>query len=290
MEPENLAETLKVWYEEALKGNREIQDAWDASHPNSPQFSTMRKILDKIKADREKEDEPVTEVKQNVFDVYSHSEVDSILLMKAFAATTFAELYLPKQYEDNIVLAGGCFASYYHGEPVKDYDFFIIGDNTIQAEIMYQLDKRGTIEDATADYHREAKNVTAVFNERVRKRQYIYTNCKSRRELIDSFDLAHTQVSYHKGNLYLNRRTFDAIKDKVLIVNEGRNVPQWRMDKFQKRGFKFPVQPQAAAPAAPWGPYITNLADPRSGARVNPMRGNIQQLAEEMFDEVRKAI
>lgn len=265
------------WYEEALKGNRAIQDAWDASHPNNMNFKRMREILAEIHDQRKPKDEPVTEVKQNTF---NEPEVITITRLKKMAAGAFQQLNLPQQYEDNIVLAGGCFTSWFYKESVKDLDFFIFGDMTIQSEIMNELHKRGTVRDVSADYLREAKHVTAVFNEKISNRQFIYTDCKSRKGVIDAFDLAHTQISYYRGQIYLNRRTYDAIKNKTLIVNEGRTVPQWRMDKFQKRGFKFPEQQQVSTSSTPWGPYITNLSDPRSGARVNPMRGTFKEVVD----------
>lgn len=292
--------TLRDWFIEALKGNRAIQDAWDASHPDHPQLSTMRRILDEI---RDEKEQKVTEVKQTVFD---ESEVRAISILKNEAITLMKQARIPDVHKNYIVIAGGCFASWFLGDTPKDYDFFLIGNEIAQDNIMQELvaASHGTISDTTEEYVRDNPNIRAVYLNRVRKFQYILTKYNTREELLAGFDLAHTQVSFHNDKLYINRRTFDSIKHKKLVANE-RPVEQWRLNKFVQRNWSladFDVRKNEQLLAAKrnnisvstavggGGSHMMKINHPLSGARVNPIR-SIPQDPEDLnrlMDELAK--
>lgn len=300
MNPDDL-ETLQEWYREAIAGSRAIQDEWDASHPDHPQLGTMRKILDQIKAERETKDEPVTSVDVATQSVFNGSETRSIHILKAEAVRLISLIGTTFLSNDNIVLAGGCFASWFHGEKPKDYDVFIVGPLAEQVGLLNLIQQNtfDVLEDTTSQYVRDNKNIHAVHMDRKRNIQYIFTKYANREELVKNFDLAHTQVSFHMATLYLNRRTFDAIKYKTLEINEGRTVPEWRLRKFVERGWKLPkmiTTPYTLGGSSAWtstvptghgggggGGYATvmKISDPRSGARVNPMRGSLASLGDD---------
>jgi hypothetical protein len=219
-----------------------------------------------------KQDDKVTAPVQEVF---NPTEVSEILRLKYLAKSMCDESFLYSLYEENLVIAGGCFASWYHNEDLKDIDVFIIGNLEQQVAI------KKTIQDTqpdlidVSDYRRDNDKIIGVYNNPKSKVQFIFTQYRTREELIDHFDFKHCKVSYHKGNLYINRDTFDSLRDKRLVANQPTRIKQWRVEKFVNRGWESPVgyhvankvQPVNAIPSS-GGPWHN------TGARINPMRGN----------------
>lgn len=212
-----------------------------------------------------------------------------------FHAKTQIEKQLPDWVKNNayVVVAGGCFASSLQGENLKDIDIFVLGHSSpVEEKRMHDTIKQKMvssylhIKDNTLDYVRDNDAVSEVWTETKKKIQFIFTHHASRKDLIKDFDYVHCTTSYQLGKLYITRKIFDAIMNKELIVNNGKNIQQWRKEKFLGRGYKDMAQFVDAEPtlgdilagalkkvaqtsyvsyeddALPksWGPYLTNIA------------------------------
>lgn len=157
------------------------------------------------------------------------------------------EKQLPDWVKNNayVVVAGGCFASSLQGENLKDIDIFVLGHSSpTEEKRMHDTIKQKMvsnyidIKDKTQDYVRGNDAVTEVWTEKKKNLQFIFTHHKTRQDLIKDFDYAHCMTSYHLGKLYITRKIFDAIMKKELIVNNRKNIQEWRRNKFLGRSYK----------------------------------------------------
>lgn len=233
----------------------------------------------------------MTDTQTNIF-TFDHNETNKILDMKNKARILFEGLRLNDIFKNNVVIAGGCFTSWYHGEHPKDYDIFVIGNLEEQAKVQNVFESMlvGLV-DVTQDYKRDNDKIIGVWQDKNQK-QIIYTHYKTREELIQHFDFTHCMVSYYADKIHLTRKTFDAIVKKHLIPNQKSRIAEWRVEKFKSRGFTFPHEVTFAPPTQrsiplgnpyapyvpslkpnPYTPYVSSLNPFKNGmARVNPMR------------------
>jgi hypothetical protein len=161
-----------------------------------------------------------------------------------------------EKYADSYVYAGGVFTSLLNNEEPKDIDFFILED-PISVEprpsIWFEtlLINRGAFQPSTIKHHdikyMKNKHIKKVVTDTRSNIQYIFTDYKTREELIESFDYLHCCVSYYKGDLYLSKATYNTIRDKSLIVHNQDNWAKWREDKFLKRGWTSVTRPMNVA-------------------------------------------
>ena len=214
-----------------------------------------KKIVDAVNAEMMKKMDELLDDKQTK-EVFSPSEKNTILLLKSLADTAIDGLVKKLKYVpsfDNVVLAGGCFTSWYHHEKPKDIDIFVLNDGYAQSVFADSVRRFcDGAEDGTDKYVRNAPHVQTLYNwkdpDSGMRYQFIFTDYATREELVASFDLAHCQVSFYHDKLYITRTTYDAIRDKKLIINKGKNVPDWRINKFINRGFKF-VEDKITSPS-----------------------------------------
>lgn len=167
----------------------------------------------------------------------------------------------------NLVIAGGYFTNTLQGIPFKDIDIFILNNdvgiyNELTAGFIAQqvvpkapplpLDVTQTIvfDDEPREWSRSEimkyihnKNIVDVINNNKTKAQYILTKYHTREELLSHFDYKHCKVSYVPDDdmLYINRETYDCIKNKVLKINNDENMKQpnqkYRLSKYLKAGW-----------------------------------------------------
>ena len=52
-------------------------------------------------------------------------------------------------------------------------------------------------------------------------------------------------TSYSENKLYITRKIYDAIIKKHLIVQNNKNVQEWRVNKFIERGYKEAVEKES---------------------------------------------
>jgi hypothetical protein len=149
----------------------------------------------------------------------------------------------------NVIIAGGAFTSLYHGEPVKDYDVFILGDEFTTDLFMHKIeimkqDFPDRFIDSDLNYlnnGNNTRNITYITLDTKTKIQYIFTKYLTRQELLKSFDAQHACISYQGEKLHVSPLTMDCIKRKIIKAHNGNVIAQWRVDKFQKKGFKFEI-------------------------------------------------
>jgi hypothetical protein len=174
--------------------------------------------------------------------VFTSDEEKSILYMKARARNFFISDVLR-----NVILAGGCFTSWFHLEEPTDYDMFILNNDQRAIRLLEQLAERtpDAYKVSDEEYLNNANNkgnITKVVLEKSTRVQYIVTKYKTREELISHFDCEHACVSYSPSDekLFISRSTYDCMKNKVLKSHNGNAIPEWRVSKFiDERGFKF---------------------------------------------------
>lgn len=148
-----------------------------------------------------------------------------------------------------LVIAGGYFASLLQGEEPKDFDYFFIdlqpGDIDKYSKAI--IDILGTSVTSIGDAHYLNKKIGKVINynpnlKNKYKKQYIFTDFKSVKELIDHFDYWHCRTYLHvnSNHLYISPLTYECIIKKILIPTDPVNNPpaEWRREKFLARGYK----------------------------------------------------
>jgi hypothetical protein len=168
----------------------------------------------------------------DIFDLRESAEL--------LAAKERIEKLLPSwvRKNPNIIVAGGCWASTLHNDGFKDIDVFILDCNNLHKEGIRDLMKVWDCEDKTEDYARNNDKVTEVWTSKHNKIQFIFTKHQTRKDLINDFDYVHCKTSYSENKLYTTRKIYDAIMNKHLIVQNNKNIQQWRKKKFLDRGYK----------------------------------------------------
>lgn len=162
---------------------------------------------------------------------------------------TYFSLNMKKFASQKYIVAGGCFASLFHNEDPRDYDFFLLSSpmNSEVIEIIKQDLKQNLETVFGRDYC--IGDVTYLKNDKITdtimlnrsKVQLINTKYNTREELVNHFDFKHCCVSYDffTDKLYISREVYDAIMDMKLIPNDPKRLPaRWRYEKFFAKGWK----------------------------------------------------
>lgn len=202
------------------------------------------------------------ENKVNTSKFESH-EVANIHSLKTLAWGKWGKLQtiLPYAYlTQNLAIAGGCFTSWFHGDEPKDIDVFFFGDDDQRDYFASLLERLNNTQPCVRSQYRVNNDqITDVFNE-LSGFQFILTKYKTREEVVKHFDYSHCMVSFDGDKLYISRETYDAIKNKHLIVNNQERIAEWRTAKFLARGFVDPTVPHDRGMS--W----------QVAARINPVR------------------
>ena len=149
------------------------------------------------------------------------------------------------------VLAGGCFASYYHGESIKDYDVFLLDiiDNPAYNHLEKYLNNTSLtasrLKYGSSNYLNNCNNhgkITKTVFDTITKIQYVYTKFKTRKELIDHFDCEHACISMdlHTDKLYTSKLSYHCMTNKIVMPHNQNIIADWRKKKFFDRGWKVP--------------------------------------------------
>jgi hypothetical protein len=176
------------------------------------------------------------------YEVFNYYETGQLKTVK-----NNIEQILPQWMKQNsdIVIAGGCWASELQGEKYKDIDIFVLGDPSYpdlherKQTAIRELMKAWipSIENNTLEYVRNNDKVEEVWTSKKQKFQIIFTKHLTRKDLINDFDYVHCMTSYSEGKLYITRKIYDAIIKKHLIVQNSKNIQEWRENKFLDRGY-----------------------------------------------------
>jgi hypothetical protein len=154
-----------------------------------------------------------------------------------------------RAHNDAWLYAGGFFASLFHYEQPKDIDFFIFQPNETRKATTATnwfksvfnnegFHKTKAVKQESAYRYKINPHIKEVWYHEPSKIQYIFTDYKSREELLNSFDYVHARVNYYQNDLYISRKMYNAIRDKTLVVNNQAAVRDYREKKFIGRGWK----------------------------------------------------
>ena len=133
----------------------------------------------------------------------------------------------------NVVIAGGFFTSVLQNKPFKDIDIFVLNNDTAvyneltggfhnaSAPTQVNVTEHGIMRRSEMMSYMHNTNILDVINNTKTQAQYILTKYQTREELLNHFDYKHCKVSYvpEEDKLYINRETFDCIKNKILKWN-----------------------------------------------------------------------
>ena len=122
----------------------------------------------------------------------------------------------------NVVVAGGFFTSVLQNTPFKDVDIFILNNDIAVYNELTERQQPATMwRRSEMMSYMHNTNILDVINNTKTDAQYILTKYKTREELLAHFDYKHCKVSYvpEEDKLYINRETFDCIKNKILKWN-----------------------------------------------------------------------
>lgn len=180
-------------------------------------------------------------------------------------------------------IAGGAFTSLLHNVIPRDVDYFFFNcDENIVADIHYTAKSKNTNRykwSKTPTYkildnsYKNNKHILLTVLDIETKAQFILTDYKDRKELIEHFDFLHCCVSYlpEEDILYISPATYDAIMAKELHRN-GNNIPEdWRLEKFERSGWKNCLTPITTAIQSV---TITNTGSGWSDAFTSVLPGN----------------
>ena len=151
----------------------------------------------------------------------------------------------------NVVVAGGWFPAYWHSDVPNDIDFFVLGENEIDYNILCKsilIKGNDTLYKET--YDESKKYISNNHCTRIStwvppgvasapKIQIILSKHKTRKELLDDCDFIHNTVSYtpFDNKLYITPQSLEAIKSKTLVEVRNRIPDKYRYDKFRKAGW-----------------------------------------------------
>jgi hypothetical protein len=143
----------------------------------------------------------------------------------------------------NVVIAGGFFTSVLQNTPFKDVDIFILNNDVDVYNNLTERQQRPLWRRSEMMSYMHNKNIVDVINNTKTDAQYILTKYKTREELLSHFDYKHCKVSFvpAEDKLYINRETFDCIKNKILKWNNNKQLEHpnqiYRKNRFLNQGW-----------------------------------------------------
>jgi hypothetical protein len=178
-----------------------------------------------------------------IFEIHEITKIGALKRKAQEARTMFlhkvSNAMIKHNWHNKVVMAGGCFTSWYHNEPLKDIDVFIL-DSTYIADALFDCVKQDEyrFKVGNSSYMTNAKVSYTAFDTATQI-QYIVSEYKTREELLDHFDLEHDCISFVENKLYISREAFDAMRTKTLKNHKGNKPADWRINKFLiDRGFR----------------------------------------------------
>jgi hypothetical protein len=158
-------------------------------------------------------------------------------------------MYIPSElmYSKNIVIAGGCWTSLFHGATPHDIDVFILNDKKTKdmvrkhvEQIKFKNPSSEIIKEGSSNYM-DNDSIEYTAFDTITKLQFITTKYNTRKELVSHFDMLHCCVSYTPWDdkLYISRDVYDIILKKEIRAQSGimELVKPWRIEKMKERGW-----------------------------------------------------
>ena len=159
-------------------------------------------------------------------------------------------MYIPSElmYSKNIVIAGGCWTSLFHGSTPHDIDIFILNDEKTKdlvfkhvQQIKFKNPSSEIIKEGSSNYM-DNDSIEYTAFDTITKLQFITTKYPTRQKLVEHFDMVHCCVSYTPWDdkLYVSRDVYDTIMKKEIRSNQKgimELVKPWRIEKMKERGW-----------------------------------------------------
>jgi len=160
-------------------------------------------------------------------------------------------MYIPSElmYSKNIVIAGGCWTSLFHGDSPKDIDVFILNDNKTKNMVHHHIEQikfknpsSEIIKEGSSNYM-DNDSIEYTAFDTITKLQFITTKYPTREKLVEHFDMVHCCVSYTPWDdkLYISRDVYDTIMKKEIRSNQAgvmELVKPYRITRMQERGWR----------------------------------------------------
>lgn len=205
-------------------------------------------------------------------DIFTHTEKEKIMNLKLKAIARLEVWFEKDSYALlHLVVAGGAFVSWFYNKTPKDIDIFVLNDANTRRLVRDLLELRG-FKSKDTEYMKQtndgAKHVQEVWEGTFMGSvyQFIFTDCKTREELLADFDYKHCTVSYFRDKLYITRTAYDAIGDRTLIVHNDKVQVEWRKEKFLRKGWT-EIVAKVDEQFVPWAKYSTNHSVDRDSFR-----------------------
>lgn len=159
-------------------------------------------------------------------------------------------MYIPSElmYSKNIVIAGGCWTSLFHGATPHDIDVFILNDKKTKdmvrkhvEQIKFKNPSSEIIKEGNSNYM-DNDSIEYTAFDTITKLQFITTKYPTRQKLVEHFDMVHCCVSYTPWDdkLYISRDVYDTILKKEIRSNQKgimELVKPHRIEKMKQRGW-----------------------------------------------------
>jgi len=159
-------------------------------------------------------------------------------------------MYIPSElmYSKNIVIAGGCWTSLFHGATPHDIDVFILNDKKTKdmvhkhiEQIKFKNPSSKIIKEGSSNYM-DNDSIEYTAFDTITKLQFITTKYPTRQKLVEHFDMVHCCVSYTPWDdkLYISRDVYDTILKKEIRSNQKgimELVKPHRIEKMKQRGW-----------------------------------------------------
>jgi hypothetical protein len=158
-------------------------------------------------------------------------------------------MHIPSElmYSKNIVIAGGCWTSLFHGATPHDIDVFILNDNKTKNMVHHHIE-RIKFKNPSSEFIKEGSSnymdndsIEYTAFDMISKLQFITTKYPTRQKLVEHFDMLHCCVSYTPWDdkLHISRDVYDTIMKKEIRAQSGvmELVKPWRIEKMKERGW-----------------------------------------------------
>ena len=158
-------------------------------------------------------------------------------------------MYIPSElmYSKNIVIAGGCWTSLFHGATPHDIDVFILNDKKTKdmlhkhiEQIKFKNPSSEIIKEGSSNYM-DNDSIEYTAFDTITKLQFITTKYPTRQKLVEHFDMLHCCVSYTPWDdkLYISRNVYETIMKKDIRAQSGvmELVKPHRIEKMKQRGW-----------------------------------------------------
>jgi hypothetical protein len=146
------------------------------------------------------------------------------------------------------ILSGSSISSMYHAEEVKDYDLWMVDFGSNNTELLY-MDTliKNSYADHIAEYSEEYSGMKKTHkvitqNAITLKNKMQFITLSEYKDARITFDFIHCMPYYDLSSekFFISEQQMDVIANKKLMRNpKGKTPVQWRIEKFQKRGWTF---------------------------------------------------